>query len=312
MPSARRCATRACSSVAERMAAAEAAEVAEAPAAVSGMRIAIIGGGKMGEAILGGWIASGEGAAAALDASSFAVANPGLARREYLHERYGVACVAEACELQRADMVILAVKPQVMMGVLEGMAQHSAYAGGSRGPLFVSIAAGLSTARLEEALPAGSRLVRTMPNTPLLVGEGATGVCAGANATGEDVELVRGLFACLGAAVVVDERDMDAVGAVSGSGPAYVAAMVEALRDAGVAQGLETPLAERLALQTVLGTAKLICQTGQAPEEVRRAVCSPGGTTLAALAAMDEAGFAKVFAVGVDAAVRRSKELGAS
>lgn len=275
-------------------------------------RIAVVGGGKMGEAILGGWIASGKGAAAKLSAESFTVANPGLPRREHLSERYGVACVADACEVERADIVILAVKPQVMMGVLESMAQCGTYAGGAAGPLFVSIAAGLSTARLEAALPAGSRVVRTMPNTPLLVGEGATAVCAGAQASTEDVELVRELFACLGVAVVVDEADMDAVGAVSGSGPAYVAAMVEALRDAGAAHGLDAALAEELALQTVLGTAKLVRQTEVSPEEARLAVCSPGGTTLAALAAMDAAGFSQVFAAGVDAAVRRSKELGAS
>lgn len=284
----------------------------EAELVAEGMRIAIVGGGKMGEAILGGWIAQTAGPAAKLGSESFVVANPGLARREYLGERYGVACVADAGEIERADIVVLAVKPQVMMGVLEAMCEKAAYAGGAQGPLFVSIAAGLATSRLEEALPEGSRVVRTMPNTPLLVGAGATAVCGGAHASAQDVELVRGLFACLGVAVVVDECDIDAVCAVSGSGPAYVAAMIEALRDAAAVHGLDARLAEQLALQTALGTAQLIAQTGVAPEEARQAVCSPGGTTLAALAAMDEAGFAHVFAAGVDAAVRRSKELGAS
>lgn len=273
-------------------------------------RIAVIGGGKMGEAIMGGWIAASSAPADAFGADSFVVADHGQDRREYLHERYGVACVADACEVQgRVDLVLLSVKPQVMMGVLESISDMAAYAGGADGPLFVSIAAGLSTERLEDALPDGARLVRVMPNTPLLVGAGASTVAAGAGASESDVELVRGLFACMGDAFIVDEGAMDAAGAVSGSGPAYVAAMIEALRDAGARQGLDPALAESLALQTVYGTASLMKQTGQDPATTRIAVCSPGGTTLAALAAMDQAGFEHVFDVGVEAAVRRSKEL---
>lgn len=274
-------------------------------------RIALIGGGKMGEAIMGGWIATQADPAQALGASSFAVANPGQERRDYLTERYGVACVADACELQTADIVVLVVKPQVMMGVLESIVNLPAYGGGAQGPLFISIAAGLTTQRLESALPAQARLVRVMPNTPLLVGAGATTVTAGSQVSAGDVELVRALFACLGQAYVVDEDAMDATGAVSGSGPAYVAALIEALRDAGVAQGLDAALAESLAFQTVYGTATLMERTGQNAETTRIAVCSPGGSTLAALAAMDEAGFAASLDAGVAAAVRRSEELGA-
>lgn len=274
-------------------------------------RIAVIGGGKMGEAVMGGWIAAQQGLASPLSAASFAVANPGCERRRYLEERYGVSCVADARELSRADIVVLAVKPQVMMGVLESISHEAAYVGAKEGPLFVSLAAGLSTERLESALPEGARLVRTMPNTPLLVGAGATAVVGGANATAEDVQLVRDLFACLGAAYVVEERDIDAIGALSGSGPAYVAALIEALRDAGAACGLDAALAESLALQTVSGTAKLMAETGQSAEECRLAVCSPGGSTLAALAAMEEGGFSRSIDAGVAAAVRRSKELGA-
>lgn len=274
-------------------------------------RIALVGGGKMGEAIMGGWIAADTAPADALRADSFVVANPGRERRGFLTQRYGVACVADACEIDGADIVILAVKPQVMMGVLESIAPLPAYAGAAEGPLFVSIAAGLTTSRLEGALPVGARLVRTMPNTPLLVGAGATAVAGGARATDEDVELVRDLFACLGRAFVVDEADMDAVGALSGSGPAYVAALVEALRDAGTAQGLGAALAEELAFQTVRGTAELMHRTGQDAETTRVAVCSPGGSTLAALAAMEEAGFSRSLRAGVAAAVRRSEELGA-
>ncbi|MEG0070858.1 MAG: pyrroline-5-carboxylate reductase [Raoultibacter sp.] len=270
-------------------------------------RIALIGGGKMGEAIMGGWIASREAPAAVLNKDNFIVANPGQSRREYLTERYGVACVADATAIESADIVILAVKPQVMMGVLESIASRPF----AQEALFVSIAAGLGTDRLEAALPQHCSLVRTMPNVALLVGAGTTAVCAGAKATAEECLQVRDLFACLGSAYVVDEGDMDAVGALSGSGPAYVAALVEYLRDAGVRQGLGADLAENLALQTVYGTAQLIRETGQAPEEVRLSVCSPGGSTLAALAAMDSCNIAAAYDAGVAAAVHRNQELGA-
>ncbi len=271
-------------------------------------RIAVIGGGKMGEAIVGGWIASDKGPARDIAASDIVVADPGQERRLFLEERYGVSCVADASQIDGAKLVVLAVKPQVMAQVLETVSSLESF-GPASDPLFVSIAAGLPTSRLEAMLPDGARLVRVMPNMPLSIGAGASAVTSGARASQEDVALVEQLFACLGRAVVVEEELMDACCAVNGSGPAYVAAMIEALRDAGAAQGLPAEMAEALALQTVLGTARLIDETGQSPEAVRESICSPGGTTLAALSAMSEAGFAKVFAAGVDAAVLRSKEL---
>lgn len=273
-------------------------------------RVVIIGGGKMGEAILGGLIACADAPADCLSADNFIVADPGAERRAYLTETYGVACVDDASAVEKADLVVLSVKPQVMMAVLQGVCENPAFAGGPQGPLFVSIAAGLATARIEGALPADSRLVRVMPNTPLLVSEGAAAVCCGANASEAETQLVRDLFGCMGEACIVDESQMDAICAISGSGPAYVAAMIEALRDAGVEQGLDRDLAERMALQTVYGTSALILRTGQTPEQTRINVCSPGGTTLAALDAMQAEGFNQVFAAGVQAAVRRGEELG--
>ncbi|MEG0146896.1 MAG: pyrroline-5-carboxylate reductase [Raoultibacter sp.] len=269
-------------------------------------RIALIGGGKMGEAIMGGWIACASGSAAVLTKDNFIVVNPGAERRAFLSERYGVACVADLTQVQAADVVVLAVKPQVMMGVLDTIATMA----WAPAALFISIAAGLTTTRLQEALPAGAHLVRVMPNTPLLVGAGASAVCEGSQASADEGALVCDLFACLGQAHLVDEASMDAVGALSGSGPAYVAALVEHLRDAGVAQGLNAALAESLAIQTVYGTAQLLRETQQTPEQVRVSVCSPGGSTLAALAAMDKAGIAAAYGAGVAAAVKRSKELG--
>lgn len=273
-------------------------------------RIAIIGGGKMGEAIMGGWIGATAGPAVNITAANFVVANPGAPRRVYLEQNYGVACVADACQLDSADIVLLAVKPQVMMGVLESIASLPVYAGGLAGPLFMSVAAGLTSKRLEEVLPKGARLVRVMPNTPLFVGAGASTVCGGANATKEDISLTCDLFSCLGMSYVISEDEMDATSAVSGSGPAYVAAFVEALRDAGVSAGLKAELAESLAWQTVQGTARLALETGQNAQTVRVNVCSPGGSTLAGLAAMEEAGFTHSIDLGVAAAINRSKELG--
>lgn len=315
-------------------------------------RIAVVGGGKMGEAILSGWITAADGPAAGISASDIVVVEPGEDRRRYLSETHGIACVPDASLIsvdEAPDVVVLSVKPQVMMGVLESLGKLEAFAvrqGGRTGeavdapaadvpaadvptadgeapgvpasaadegthvfPLFISIAAGLTTDKIAGGLPEGAPLVRVMPNMPLMVGQGASGVCASTTSTARQVAYVADLFGCLGRAVIVDEGDMDAVCALSGSGPAYVAAMVEAMRDAAVARGLDAQLAETLALQTVLGTAQLISETGVSPQAAREAVCSPGGTTLAALDAMNAAGFAHVFDAGIEAAIVRSKEL---
>lgn len=276
----------------------------------AGTRVLVIGGGKMGEAILKGWIASDIEPADSIVASNIEVAEPGADRRAFLQQTHGVVCHAAAVEVQeRPDVVVLAVKPQVMSEVLKPLATADAFQGGADGPLFVSIAAGLPTQSVAAQLPAGARLVRVMPNMPLAIGAGASGVCGAKSTAAEDVDYVAALFSCLGRAVVVDEADMDAVCAVSGSGPAYVVAMIESLRDAGVRAGLSDEVAQTLALQTVLGTARLLDETGAELAATRESICSPGGTTLAALDAMNAAGFDDVFDAGVRAAVVRSKEL---
>lgn len=272
-------------------------------------RIALIGGGKMGEAIIAGWIAACDGACAPIDAESIVIAEPGEDRRAYLERTYGVTCVANGCDIFRSDIVVFAVKPQVIDSVIAELSDKRGYAGGQDGPLFVSIAAGVTTARIEGLLAPGSRVVRTMPNLPLQIGAGATGVAGGACATSDDVSYVCDLFACLGDAVIVNEADLDAVCAVSGSGPAYVAALIEAMADAGAQCGLDRELSCKLALQTVYGTAKVLLDTGRDVAEFRESVCSPGGTTIAALDAMADAGFSTSIAAGVSAAARRSKEL---
>lgn len=270
-------------------------------------RIAVIGGGKMGEAILGGWIKAGVGAAAPWAGDCFTVVEPNEDRRAYLQERYGVSCVGHSGAIEQADMFLLAVKPQVMSSVLPEITQL----GCAEGALFASIAAGLSTAKLESMLPEACHLVRVMPNVALLAEKGATTLCAGSCATEEELAFVRDLFGCIGDAFIVDEEQMDITCAINGSGPAYAAAMVEALAAAAAEAGLDARLAERLAAQTVYGAGALMAELGQSAEETRVAVSSPGGTTLAALAAMEEGGFAASLNAGVKAAIRRSKELGA-
>lgn len=270
---------------------------------------AVIGGGKMGEAILSGWLASTQVPADELQSQMFTVVEPGEERRAFLTETYGVECVADASGVTAADVVVLSVKPQVMSDALAVVRENPCFGGGADGPLFVSIAAGLTCERLLAQLPAGARLVRVMPNMPLTIGAGASAVTGAPGADEADVRYVADLFGCLGVAVVVEESQMDAVCALSGSGPAYVAALVESLRDAAAAHGLDADLAEKLAIQTVYGTSRLMAQEDRDPAELRISVCSPGGTTLAALDAMQAEGFDAVFRAGIDAAVRRSQEL---
>ncbi len=266
----------------------------------AGMRIAIIGGGKMGEAIVAGLLASGYAAA-----SDITVADPSAARTD-VFAAHGVATVADGHDaVAGADLVLLAVKPQVIDAVLAHLAPEVA-----PGATIVSIAAGVTTARLESLLGTGATVVRVMPNTPALVGEGMSVVSGGSEASAEQVETVRELFASLGKAIVLDERYQDAATAISGSGPAYVALFVDALARAGVRQGLTRDVAQALALQTLKGTVELIERTGTHPEAVIDAVSSPGGTTIAAIEALEASGMRTGVFEAVAAAVKRSKELG--
>lgn len=262
--------------------------------------LVIVGAGKMGTAVLRGLLASG------FDAASVTLVNPGAERCAELSARHGVAAVERLAGAPEAKTVILAVKPQVMRGVLEECAALPWAAGA----LFVTVAAGLPTSLYEEILPAGARVVRTMPNTALVLeGHGVIALCRGASASADDLEAVRAAFAAFAQALVVEERHMDVVGAISGSGPAYAARLVESLAAAGEAQGLERGLAESLAAWTLMGAGALMARAGQSAERTRLDVCSPNGTTLAALAAMADAGFERSVEAGVEAAVRRSKEL---
>ncbi|WP_165252478.1 pyrroline-5-carboxylate reductase [Adlercreutzia sp. ZJ304] len=272
------------------------------------MNICIIGCGKMGEAILAGWLAAESGAAAALSAQNFVVVGHTQERCDYLAKRYGVRVQRHMNDISDCSIIVLGVKPQVLGEVLDNL---SAVLASSQGevPLVLSIAAGVTTSTIEGKLNSGVRVVRAMPNTPLQVGKGATAVAAGQTAFAEDVRLVCDLFNCLGLAVQVEEDQINAVCALSGAAPAYFALMIEALSAAGADAGLSYETACALLVQSGLGTFDMMCKTNQTPEQVRVSVCSPGGTTLAALAAMQEGGFSSALKDGVRAAMARAKEL---
>lgn len=261
--------------------------------------VAVIGGGRMGEAIVRGLIG-----ARAVDAASFTIAEPNASRRAELTDVYGVRCVADGAEALPADIALIAVKPQVADAVIGGLSEKLASS------LVVSIIAGFSSAKLESLLPAGTAVVRVMPNTPAMVGEGMAVVSGGTETTAEQLDLVRMLFAQIGRAVVVDEHYQNAATAISGSGPAYFALVIDALARAGVRQGLPRDIAQELAVQTMLGTARMIQETGMHPEVLVDGVSSPGGTTIASIEALEAHGLRAAFAEAVAANVARSRELG--
>lgn len=228
-------------------------------------------------------------------------------RAKSVREGHGVVVELDtAVAVEGADVVMLAVKPQDMAVALEQIDGHL-----KEGVLVVTVAAALPTSFYEARLPEGTPVVRAMPNTPSVVARGATGIAAGAHAGPNHLQLAAGMLRATGLVVAVEEAQIDAVAAVSGSGPAYFYAFVEALTEAGVAQGLDRILATQLAAQTLVGAAHLLQSSGESPQHLRQNVSSKGGTTLAALSAMDHAGLQGVVAAGVNAAVSRSKELGA-
>jgi pyrroline-5-carboxylate reductase len=266
-------------------------------------RIAFIGGGAMAEALAGGLIAGG------ISAGQIRIAEPRSERCAELRERHGVAASADYADAVRgSDLVVLAVKPGVIPTALAALRAEDL---DLTSPLWISIAAGVRLASLEAGLSAEARIIRAMPNTPALVGAGATAICGNARADASDRSDARSLFENVGIAWEADaENLLDAVTGLSGSGPAYVFLFLEALIDAGEQAGLPRNAAEQLATQTVYGAAKLARDSDSSPAQLREQVSSPGGTTLAGLAALDEGGFREVLARAVAAATRRSVELG--
>ncbi len=262
--------------------------------------IAVIGAGQMGEALVGGWLAAKAAAPEALFATDTSVE-----RRDLMKRRFGIRTGSDNREAAAwADVVVLAVKPQTLDGVVRDLAPALA------GKLVLSIAAGVTIERLAKLVPRGMRIVRAMPNMPVLVREGVSALSFGAGVTESDQQLARRLFEAVGRTVVVDERLMDAVTGLSGSGPAYVFLAIEALADGGVKMGLPRTVADLLAAQTLLGAAKLVLETGEHPAKLKDRVASPGGTTIAGLHRLEQGGFRAALIAAVEAAATRSVELG--
>ncbi|MBT1073144.1 pyrroline-5-carboxylate reductase [Pelotalea chapellei] len=266
---------------------------------LEGKKIGFIGGGNMAEAIIKGLLAGG------VHTDSVVVAEPMPLRRDFLSSEYAAEVSDDNLEVARqADIVVLAIKPQMAGSVLASL--EPAILGNK---LVVSIMAGVSTAFIEEALTNGVRVVRAMPNTPALIQAAATAICPGKKATSSDLDMARAIFERVGTVVTVPEKMMDAVTGLSGSGPAYVYTFVEALSDAGVKNGLLREVATELAVQTVLGSCRMIAETGEHPALLREKVTSPGGTTITGLHALESGCFRGTIMDAVDAACRRSKEL---
>ena len=266
-----------------------------------GKKIAFLGSGNMAEAIVKGLLAAGTAAAAEI-----VCAEPRAERRDELRARHGVTVTTSNLEaVRQAQVIVLSVKPQVMDALLDEIAPE---VGPSK--LVVSIAAGVPIATIAGRLGAGARIIRTMPNTPALVGEGATALARGSHATEADLSEAVALFEAVGTAVVVDENLLDAVTGVSGSGPAFVFLAVEALADGGVKMGLPRPIALTLAAQTVAGAGRLVLETGEHPGKLKDQVTSPAGTTIAGVHALETAGFRAALIAAVEAAAKRSRELG--
>lgn len=268
---------------------------------IKGRTIGFVGGGNMGEALIKGLLG-----ASLVPASAIHATDVRLERLKELDRLYGIQVSSDNVELVRhSDIVILAVKPQIMDAVLKEIAPAV-----TRRKLLISIAAGVSTAKIRAVLHKDARLIRVMPNTPALVLEGVTAIAKADGLEPDDLDAAGEIFSAVGRVVVLEETAMDAVTGLSGSGPAYVAVVIESLADGGVRMGLDRITAMTLATQTVLGAAKLLLETGMHPGALKDMVSSPGGTSIAGVAALEEGGIRTTFIKAVERATVRSRELG--
>ena len=259
--------------------------------------VGTIGAGNMAEAILRGLLRAG------MAPDTLHAADPDLGRLQRMRE-LGVRAVESNLELVRSsELVVLAVKPQQLEAAAAALPRDS-------GPIYLSIVAGATTAALRRLLGAGARIVRSMPNTPALIGAGITAVASDSGGEPADLERACAVLRAIGAVVQVPESALDAVTGLSGSGPAYVYAFIEALIEAGVREGLPLATARALALETVHGAARLALESGEDPALLRERVTSPGGTTVAGLAALESGGFRGAILAAVRAAAERSRALG--
>ncbi|MBP9013903.1 MAG: pyrroline-5-carboxylate reductase [Smithella sp.] len=267
---------------------------------LKGKKVAIIGGGKMGSIIAEGLITH-----KIVPAKNITISDIDARRLDFLHSSLKTHISQDNEKAaQDADIIILAVKPQNMVVTLIGISPVV-----NKSKIVISIAAGITTRLIENHLCKGARVVRVMPNTPALVGEGAAAVAPGNCAKAGDVKLARAIFDAVGISVEVKESLMDAVTGLSGSGPAYFFLMIEALIEAGLKTGLPRNLAKQLAVQTMLGAARLCMESDKEPAQLREMVTSPNGTTFEGLKVMEANNIRKIMVATVHAATRRSKEL---
>lgn len=267
-------------------------------------KLGIIGGGVMAEALLSRLLL-----AKTYLPTEVWVSEPQPHRRDLLERTYGVQIATDnQAVVASSEVLLLAVKPQVFETIAAEVANASIQSS-DRSPLVISILAGIPLSKLEAAFP-GKPIVRAMPNTPATIGAGMTAIAPGRHADPESLQQARRILEVVGEVVEVPESLMDAVTGLSGSGPGYMAVVIEALIDGGVAAGLPRPIATRLAIQTVLGTAQLLVESGMHPAQLKDQVTSPGGTTIAGIAELEKAGVRSAFIEAIRAACRRSQELG--
>lgn len=261
------------------------------------MRIGLIGAGNMASALLGGMLASGF-----VSSSDVMVSDYDVEKLSVWKER-GVSVTSDNKEVERfADIVIFAVKPKIMETVLEQMC-------GDSYKLYVSIAAGVTVQFLESKLGDDKKIVRTMPNTPSQVGCGMTVIAPNQNLTNEEKEEMLALFSSIGKAMILPENELEIATAIHGSSPAYVYMMIDAMADAGLKYGLTKENALLLAAKAVEGSAKMVLETGIHPEELKDKVCSPGGTTIAAVCELERTGFRNSLQSAIDACIKRNQEM---
>lgn len=264
-------------------------------------KLAVLGAGNMGEAIIAGMLANGT-----IEATQVVCVDQSVARMQLMADTYGVRSASAAEAIAFADVVLLAVKPQNVPALMK-----------ETGPLFtasqtvVSIVAGVPTATYQAGIDADVAIVRAMPNTPAQLGAGVTAMALADGSRTEALRVANEIFGSVGSVVTVTEDKLDAVTAVSGSGPAYLFMFAEALVAAGVAEGLDEDTAQKLAIHTIYGSGVMLRDSGRLPGELREMVSSPGGTTLAALASFTDHGFHETVVAAVAAAARRAQELAA-
>ena len=264
------------------------------------MKLGIIGFGNMAEAILGGILAN-----AFVEKENVTASGKDEVMLKKASEKYGIAVNEDNKKVvEMSDVILLSVKPQIMADVIDEIKEVC-----TTDKLVISIAAGKTQQWIEDAFGGSRKVVRCMPNTPALVGEGCTGICFSDSVSEAEKELALKMFSCVGKAQEVPEKLMDVVVGVSGSSPAYVFMFIEAMADAAVEMGMPRKQAYDFAAQAVLGSAKLLLETGKHPGELKDMVCSPGGTTIAAVRVLEEKGMRAAVMDAVIKCIERSREL---